>query len=74
VGVLVGIMVGGALGDTVGNTVGIGVVGDGVDVVGESDGDSVGPLVGTQLSNGSKRRLISSYKLGVKDDKKSFHT
>jgi len=36
-------MVGGALGDIVGITVGIGVVGDGVDIVGKSDGDSVGP-------------------------------
>jgi len=41
--VLVGIMVGGALGESVGITVGIGVVGDGVDIVGESDGDLVGP-------------------------------
>jgi len=73
VGVLVGMMVGGVLGEDVGINVGLGVVGDGVDIVGWSDGDSVGPLVGTQLSNGSKRRMISSYKLGVRGDVKSFH-
>lgn len=40
---LVGPRVGEALGEDVGITVGLGVVGDGVDIVGESDGYSVGP-------------------------------
>jgi len=43
VGVLVGLTVGGALGEDVGTTVGLGVVGEGVDIVGGSDGNSVGP-------------------------------
>jgi len=41
--VLVGLTVGGALGEDVGTTVGLGVVGEGVDIVGGSDGNSVGP-------------------------------
>jgi len=72
--VLVGLRVGEALGEDVGITVGLGVVGDGVDIVGESDGNPVGPWVGTQLSNGAKRRVISTYKLGYKGDVKSLQT
>jgi hypothetical protein len=41
--VLVGLRVGDALGEDVGITVGLGVVGDGVDIVGKSDGNPVGP-------------------------------
>jgi len=73
VGVVVSTRVGGAVGDIVGITVGEGVVGAGVLVVGNSVGVLVGPLVGTQFSKGSKWRLISSYRLGLKGDKKSFH-
>jgi hypothetical protein len=77
VGLEVGASVGGTLGevvgDSVGTTVGLGVVGDGVLVVGRSVGEVVGPCVGTHSSNGAKRRLISSYKVGVSAEAKSFH-
>jgi len=42
----------------VGTTVGDGVVGAGVEVVGNSVGISVGPCVGSQCSTGSKIRSI----------------
>jgi len=73
VGVVVGNTVGRVVGDAVGITVGEGVVGAGVLVVGNSVGVDVGPPVGMQFSNGSKWRLISLNRLGLKGDRKSFH-
>lgn len=70
---LVGGTLGEAVGERVGTVVGLGVVGDGVLVVGKAVGVRVGPCVGTHSSKGSKRRLISLYKVGVLVDAKSFH-
>lgn len=73
VGVLVGGKLGEVVGERVGTCVGLGVVGDGVLVVGKAVGLRVGPCVGTHSSNGANRRLISLYKVGVLADEKSFH-
>jgi len=73
VGVPVGDTLGDEEGDRVGTTVGLGVVGAGVLVVGKFVGELVGPCVGTHTSKGVNRRLISSYKVGVKAEAKSFH-
>jgi len=71
------VSVGGTLGKVVGagvgTTVGLGVVGAGVLVVGKSVGELVGPCVGTQCSKASRRRLIISYRVGLRGDAKSFH-
>lgn len=77
VGLEVGVSVGGTLGeevgDRVGTTVGLGVVGDGVLVVGKFVGELDGPCVGTHSSKGDKRRFISSYETGLTTESKSFH-
>jgi len=52
VGDPVGGVDGGVLGEGVGTIVGYGVVGDGVEIVGYSVGELVGPCVGTQCSRG----------------------
>jgi len=69
----VGSVDGGKLGDVVGTVVGEGVVGEGVEIVGKSVGASVGPLVGTQCSKGSKLSSISSKLEGTGGEANFFH-
>jgi len=48
-------------------------VGDGVEIVGYSVGELVGPCVGTQCSSGSRLMTISSKTEGLGGDPNSFH-